>query len=151
MFELIDHYLGAPKTDWPEGWETVRTELVEKALAKKQIEQATLAKVGPSRTLDAYVGEYVDPWYGKIIVGRDAKGLTIDFASTPRMNGRLEHYQYDSFVTRLTDTSIEPAYVTFSLDVDGAVDRVTMKAASPTAVFSYDYHDLLFTPVKPNR
>ena len=151
MFELIDHYLGAPKAGWPEKWEAVRTELVERGLAMQRMEQAAPAEVGPSRTLDIYVGEYVDPWYGKIIVGRDAKGLTIDFASTPRMNGRLEHYQYDSFVTRLTDKAIEPAYVTFSLDVDGAVDRVTMKAASPIADFSYDYDDLLFTPVGPSR
>jgi hypothetical protein len=41
--------------------------------------------------------------------------------------------------------------VTFSLDADGKVDRVTMKAVSPIADFSYDYHDLLFTPVKEHR
>jgi hypothetical protein len=32
------------------------------------------------------------------------------------------------------------------MDADGKVDRVTMKAVSPTADFSWDYHDLLFTP-----
>ena len=36
--------------------------------------------------------------------------------------------------------------MTFSLDADGNVDRITMKAVSPLADFSYDYHDLLFTP-----
>ena len=45
------------------------------------------------------------------------------------------------------DKSIEPAYVTFSLDADGKVARATMKAASPLADFSYDYQDLAFTPV----
>ncbi len=54
--------------------------------------------------------------------------LTIDFKSTPRMSGALEHWQYDSFVTRLDDSTIEPAYVTFGLDADGKVERVTMKA-----------------------
>jgi hypothetical protein len=38
--------------------------------------------------------------------------------------------------------------VTFSLDAEGKVDRITMKAVSPIADFSYDYQDLLFTPVK---
>jgi hypothetical protein len=38
--------------------------------------------------------------------------------------------------------------VTFSLDAEGEVDRVTMKAISPIADFSYDYQDLLFTPVR---
>ncbi|MEH6790827.1 serine hydrolase [Parasphingorhabdus sp.] len=151
MYELLDHYLGAPKADWPEKWSALRRDRVEKGLAMLQSAQAKPAKVGPSLALDAYVGEYVDPWYGKIIVGRDKQGLTIDFTSTPRMNGRLEHHQYDSFVTRLTDKTIEPAAVTFSLDADGAVERVTMKAVSPIADFSYDYHDLLFEPVAADK
>jgi hypothetical protein len=37
--------------------------------------------------------------------------------------------------------------VTFGLDADGKVERVTMKAVSPLADFSYDYQDLLFMPV----
>lgn len=151
MLELLDHYLGAPKADWPEKWAAFRKERVEKGLALLQTAQAEPADVGPSLPLDAYAGEYVDPWYGKIIVGRDKQGLTIDFTSTPRMNGRLEHYQYDSFITRLTDKAIEPATVTFSLDAEGAVDRVTMKTVSPIADFSYDYHDLLFKPVAAKK
>ena len=38
--------------------------------------------------------------------------------------------------------------MTFALDADGNVDRITMKAVSPLADFSYDYHDLLFAPVR---
>ena len=52
-------------------------------------------------------------------------------------------------MTRFDDKTIEPAYVSFGLDADGKVERVTMKPASPIADFSYDYQDLLFTPVKP--
>jgi hypothetical protein len=77
--------------------------------------------------------------------------LRIDFKSTPHMGGVLEHWQYDTFVTRFDDKTIEPAYVTFGLDADGKIDRVTMKAVSPLADFSYDYQDLLFTPVQESR
>lgn len=38
--------------------------------------------------------------------------------------------------------------MTFGLDADGKVERVTMKAVSPLADFSFDYQDLLFAPVK---
>ena len=72
--------------------------------------------------------------------------LTIDFKSTPRMSGALEHWQYDSFRTQLTDESIEPAYVTFNLDADGKVERVTLKPVSPLADFSYDDKNLEFKP-----
>ena len=35
--------------------------------------------------------------------------------------------------------------MTFQLDANGRVDRITMRAVSPLADFSFDYHDLLFT------
>ena len=41
--------------------------------------------------------------------------------------------------------------MTFSLDAEGAVDRVTMKPLSPIADFSYDYQDLLFRPVAAKK
>jgi hypothetical protein len=83
-------------------------------------------------------------------VTKGAAGLAIDFLSTPRMAGPLVHWQYDSFVARFTDRTIEPAYVTFAIDADGHVAGVTMKPVSPLADFSFDYQDLAFTPeVKP--
>lgn len=60
--------------------------------------------------------------------------------------GDLEHFQYDTFVARWDDRTIEPAYVTFALDAKGGIERITMKPYSPLADFSYDYQDLLFTP-----
>ncbi len=41
------------------------------------------------------------------------KGLTVNFTNTPNMGGRLQHWQYDTFIARFDDTDIEPAYVTF--------------------------------------
>ncbi len=105
------------------------------------------AKVGPSLPLGRYAGTYADPWYGNIDISLVKDHLAVDFKSTPRMGGTLEHWQYDSFVTRFEDRTIEPAYVTFGLDANGKVDRITLKAVSPLADFSYDYQDLLFTPI----
>lgn len=145
-YELIDHYLGRPKAGWPETWSALRKQQVAEAQRTLKAVQSRPAKVGPSLPLARYEGDYADAWYGNIAVGSDGKRLTIDFKSTPRMRGTLEHWQYDSFITRFEDKSIEPAYVTFSLDADGKVERVTMKPVSPIADFSYDYQDLLFTP-----
>ena len=64
------------------------------------------------------------------------------------MTGPLEHWQYDTFIARFTDETIEPAYVTFALDAEGKIDRITMKPVSPLADFSYDYQDLDFHPVE---
>ncbi|RJF90638.1 serine hydrolase [Sphingomonas cavernae] len=150
MYELLDHYLGFPSEDWPAKYAEVRKQSVAKGLALFKATAARPAGVGPSLSLDRYVGTFADPWYGNISVARDKAGLTVDFKSTPRMGGRLKHFQYDTFITRFDDKTIEPAYVTFGLNADGKVERVTMKAVSPLADFSYDYHDLLFTPVAPS-
>ena len=148
MYELLDHYLGLPQTDWPERWASFSAAQVAAGLKALNAQQATPAKVGPSLPLTRYAGDYADPWYGHIAIRPIGRRLSIDFESTPRMTGTLAHWQYDTFVTRFEDKAIEPAYVTFSLDADGKVERVTMKAVSPLADFSYDYHDLLFTPVE---
>ncbi|MGY4395428.1 CubicO group peptidase (beta-lactamase class C family) [Sphingomonas sp. UYAg733] len=149
MYELLDHYLGQPKNDWPAKLGRYKSDRAAEALKLMRAVAATPAKIGPSLPLERYAGTYTDPWYGDIAVARNGDQLTIDFKSTPRMSGRLEHWQYDTFVTRLDDKSLEPAYVTFSLDADGKVSRVTMKAVSPLADFSYDYQDLLFQPAGP--
>jgi CubicO group peptidase (beta-lactamase class C family) len=149
MFELLDHYLGLPANGWPEKFRAAKRERVADALKAYQAQAAKPAGEGPSLPLERYAGTYADPWYGDIDIGLANGKLTIDFKSTPRMGGTLDHWQYDSFVTRFDDKTIEPAYVTFGLDADGKVERVTMKPVSPLADFSYDYQDLLFRPVGP--
>ena len=148
LYELLDHYLGRPTQDWPARYAAYRKQRLAAAVTTVAQKAATPAPAGPSLPLPRYAGAYADPWYGKVVVGTDARGLTINFTTTPRMRGHLEHWQYDSFIARFDDPVIEPAYVTFALDADGKVERVTMKPVSPTADFSFDYQDLLLTPVK---
>jgi hypothetical protein len=62
------------------------------------------------------------------------------------MAGPAEHWAYDTFIVRWPTRLIEPAYVTFALDAGGRPERISMKAVSPVADFSFDYHDLAFTP-----
>ena len=146
-YELIDHYLGRPFVDWTARYKQLVGTMLANAKAAVEAKAAAPAKVGPSLPLDRYAGQYRDPWYGRITVGRGRAGLAIDFNETPRMSGPLVHHQYDTFIARFTDRNIEPAFVTFGLDAEGKVERITMKAVSPTADFSFDYHDLDFTPV----
>lgn len=149
---LVDHYLDAPDQDWPTRFNTFIEQRVAGAKAALATKRAAPAKVGPSLALDRYAGTYRDAWYGDVVVakGKDG-GLTIDFTTTPAMKGRLVHWQYETFVTRFDDPSLEPAYVTFALDADGRVERVSMKPESPIADFSYDYQDLDLRPVGVTR
>jgi CubicO group peptidase (beta-lactamase class C family) len=146
MYELLDHYLGRPHVDWVARYRAEKQRRIKEALGELKTETAKPAAVGPSLPVSGYAGIYSDPWYGNIEITVNDGRLRIDFKSTPRMTATLEHWQYDTFVTRFDDRTIEPAYVTFNLDADGRIDRITLKAVSPLADFSWDYQDLLFTP-----
>lgn len=149
-YELLDHYLDAPKRDWVADFAAFRKARVTTALAALDgIEKANKVNKAsrPSLPAAGYAGNYADPWYGPIAISDDKGKLRIDFRQTPNMAGTLQHWQYDTFRTVWDDRTIEPAYVTFALDADGKVDRITLKPVSPLADFSFDYKDLLFTPV----
>ena len=151
-YMLLDHYLGVADRDWIRNWQDWYEARLEGGRAHlAQVKAAPPAKVGPSLDLARYAGRYRDPWYGDVIVRSTPAGLSIDFTSTPRMVGRLSHWQYDSFLTEFDDKAIEPAYVIFALDAEGKVTGVRLKAANPIADFSWDYHDLDLKPVEEGK
>ena len=149
MYELLDHYLGAPPQNWPAKFGAFKRQRALDAAAAVKQAAAAPARVGPSLPLARYAGRYSDPWYGTLAIGQDAKGLTVDFTTTPGMTGRLKHYQYDTFIATFDDRGTEPAYLSFALDEAGKVKQITAKPVSPIADFSFNYQDLLFTPEMP--
>jgi CubicO group peptidase (beta-lactamase class C family) len=149
QYELLDHYLGLPKHDWPKAFKEFFAARTAKGLEAQRAAAAARPESSPSLPLPGYAGTYEDPWYGPIAITESAGTLTIDFKQTPGMVGPLEHWAYDTFLARWPDPLIEPALVTFALDAAGKPARITMKAFSPVADFSFDYHDLEFAPVTP--
>jgi CubicO group peptidase (beta-lactamase class C family) len=145
-YELLDHYVGQPRYDWGTAWQEVVRQRDERAVALLGQQTSAPARVGPSLPLAGYAGEFADAWYGEIAVAQRDGRLTLDFKQTPGMTGELKHWQYDTFRVGWRDPLIEPAYVTFALRADGAIDRISMKAISPLADFSFDYQDLDFRP-----
>ena len=147
MYELLDHYVGADYVDWSAKYLDYWNERIAGALAVLDAEKGATVESDPTLPLAAYAGTYRDKWYGDVVVSQRGDGLWVDFTTTPRMEGRLVHRQYDTFVTEFTDPTIEPALLTFQLDAKGGIDRVKAVAASPIADFSYDYRDLDLQPV----
>jgi CubicO group peptidase (beta-lactamase class C family) len=145
-YELLDHYLERPRYDWAAAWQQVVRERDEKAVAVLKQQAGAPAGAGPSLPLERYAGAFADAWYGGVAITHADGRLTMDFQQTPGMTGALTHWQYDTFRVDWRDRLIEPAYVTFALRPDGAIDRMSMKAISPLADFSFDYQDLDFRP-----
>lgn len=149
QYELLDHYLGLPKRDWAKAFSEFLAERNAKGLEAVRAAQTSRPESNPSLPLPAYAGRYADEWYGPISITEDSGRLAIEFLQSPGMMGPLEHWAFDTFIARWQDPLTEPAYVTFSLDAAGKPARITMKAVSPVADFSYDYHHLEFRPVAP--
>jgi CubicO group peptidase (beta-lactamase class C family) len=153
QYRLLDHYLGLKSPDWITAVnETFKDRLAkaqEQLVASKEEGKDESASKGPSLPVEKYAGRYRDAWYGTVTIERAGDGMNIRFDHTPSMNGKLEHVRYDTFRTRWKDRSIEDAFVTFALNPDGSIERMTMKAISPLADFSYDFKDLMFVPERP--
>jgi len=143
---LLDHVIGA-SFDWLGYWKTLDAKNKRQVLTDLAAAQTGRPPGGPSQPLDRYVGLYRDPWYGDMRIGRDRRGLTIEMLKTAAFKGPLEVWGPDSFRTRFADRTVEDAIVTFRFE-DGVVAGVTLKAYSPMADFSYDFHHLDFTPVR---
>ena len=146
---VLDHYLGAPGVDWVAAYDTVAK--ARAAKAHDQVAQAATARdaaARPSRPLAAYAGRYRDPWYGDVLIEAKDGQLGIRFSHTPSLSGKLEPWQYDTFVARWNDRTLDAdAYVTFALKPDGSVAQVKLEPVSPSTDFSYDFQDLVLTPV----
>ena len=147
---LLDAYLGAPATDWVAAFKADDTEKESKAQATVGAASAGRnAQSRPSLPLDAYVGKYRDAWYGDVAITKEGEKRVLRFSRSPALTGELVHWQYDTFVARWNDRTLNAdAYVSFSLRPDGSIGEMRMQPVSPLTDFSYDFQDLLFTPVK---
>jgi CubicO group peptidase (beta-lactamase class C family) len=147
-WQVLDHYLGAPAFDWLGGFTRVMAR--RDSLYAAEVSRTSAARNAdsrPSLPLRAYAGRYVDAWYGDVTIEAAGDGLAIRFEHSPSLVGDLEHWQYDTFLVRWRDRELRAdAFLTFALNAEGAIDRISMKPASPEVDFSFDFQDLDLRP-----
>ncbi len=147
---VLDAYLGAPDTDWVAAYAAAVAKAQDKADEGWAAHQAARdPKSTPSLALGGYAGTYRDPWYGEVFVEQRGKALRLRFGKTAQLVGTMEHWQHDTFIVRWDDRSLNAdAFVNFSLDPDGKVREVRMQPVSSLTDFSFDFQDLVLTPVR---
>jgi CubicO group peptidase (beta-lactamase class C family) len=146
---VLDHYLGAPATDWVTAFrDLAKAEVAQGEAEEKKATGKRNANSRPSLPLAAYAGRYRDAWYGDVAVAEHGGKLTISFTHTRQLMGDLEHWQYDTFVARWRDRTLgADAFVTFALGPDGSIETVKMSPVSPLTDFSFDFQDLTLHPI----
>jgi len=147
-YHVLDHYLGADDTDWLDAYVKVRARSAQRvADAESKTAAERNAASRPSLPLAGYAATYADAWYGDIDITEENGRLVMRFSRTPALVGDLEHWQYDTFLVKWRDRELRAdAFVTFALDAEGRVERATMKPASPSVDFSFDFQDVRLRP-----
>ncbi len=154
-YRIFDEYLGSPVP--PVDWIAAFRKRVEdeRRKAEETVAKAAAARDAasrPSLPLAKYAGRYRDAWYGDVTITEEGGRLVFAMTRTPRMIADLEPWQHDTFVARwreafMSDEAPADAYLSFALKPDASIERMTMVPVSPAIDFSFDYQDLLFTPV----
>ncbi|MGB2867285.1 MAG: serine hydrolase [Bacteroidota bacterium] len=149
-YYVLDSFIGGTRTDWLAANRRVHARSDSMmALTESRISAKRDSSSRPPLPLPSYVGTYKDAWYGTVTVVMENQKLVLRFDHTPSLVGDLEHWQYDTFVARWRDRELRAdAFVTFSLNPDGSIDQVKMRAVSPATDFSFDFHDLVLKPVR---
>jgi CubicO group peptidase (beta-lactamase class C family) len=147
---VADRYLEAPSTDWVGAFrELARLEAADAAETIKKASGKRNASSRPSLPPAAYAGRYRDAWYGDVLIEERTGKLAIFFTHTKQLAGDLEHWQYDTFVARWRDRTLNAdAFVTFVLGADGSIEQVKLAPVSPLTDFSFDFQDLELRPVR---
>ncbi len=150
--QIKDGYLGRSGTDWV----SVLSERRKKALADAKVTtdaiwtKITDAQKAASKVdVSQFTGGYSDAWLGSVSVSLKDGKMWFQSKRSPRLSGEMFPYKGNTFVVKWTDRSMDAdAFVTFSLDENGAASGFTMRAISPLTDFSYDFHDLEFHRAK---
>ena len=147
---VLDAYLDAPKTDWNAAYGAALAKARQNADDSWAKHEAARAKAStPSLPLTGYAGTWRDRWYGDIAIAEENGRLRMRFSRTRSLIGTLEHWQHDTFIVRWDERWLNAdAFVTFALDADGKPREARMEAISPNTDFSFDFQDLLLTPVR---
>lgn len=150
-YRILDQYLKVPPSDWIKLYadqQAASQREEQERLGKEHTARAAESK--PSLPLASYDGEYEDAWYGKASIREEGGKRIMRFERTPDLTGELEHFQHDTFIVRWKERNFNAdAYVTFALNPDGSIERMKMAPISTETDFSYDFRDLLFTPLRP--
>lgn len=144
---ITDIVMGKTGFDWvADGVRLQREGDAASITAAAEIDAKQAAGAPPSLPLAAYAGTWRDPWYGDITIQARDLQLWLSFSRTPALEGPVEPYDGNTLRTRFPDRREEDVFITFTLE-NGRPVSATMKAVSPDADFSYDYHDLRLTKV----
>jgi hypothetical protein len=121
---VIDAYLGADPVDWDDRYfEIVQNILEAREQAKTARDETRVEGTTPSHSLENYAGRFTNAVYGEAVITLEDGVLVLDPKAHPAVSGRLEHWQFDTFLCTWTDSFWDQSLVDFELDEAGEVSQ----------------------------
>jgi CubicO group peptidase (beta-lactamase class C family) len=134
MYTVFDRFIGpaTPGHDWSAELRAMYQRLADSSAAERRArESKRVAHTRPTLPLERYAGTYADSLFGTATVqfsGGEGGRLTFQAG---KMNGQLEHWQYDVFRVTWQDPFWDTAYVSFVIDPDGTVGELRVVDGDP--------------------
>jgi hypothetical protein len=130
--------------DWSALYLKIRYNDEEKARAEEKRLQGLRVKTShPSLPLSKYTGTYENAAYGTASVAEENQKLVVRLDASPTYVGDLEHWHFDTFLSRWRDPVAEKTFVSFSLNAEGEVQEMKLKVAD-----YIDFGEYLFKRMK---
>ena len=124
MYKAMDLFLDLGDTDWNKAFLNLYAELDQQnGEATKEQFNNQISGTEPSLPLSAYVGTYTDRLYGTAVITQEGNNLRVKF--TEQFEAILSHWHYDTFKANWSLAYASPNLMSFELNSEGQVARLT--------------------------
>ena len=123
MYRAFDMLLGEKERDWSTEFKSLYDGMRSQNEAREKLQASQrVLNTRPTLDLAQYAGTYYDPLYGKVEIKLDNGQLKAKFSS--QMSMTLEHWHYDTFKGTYNKAWFPPAYVNFTLNENGKIEKL---------------------------
>lgn len=118
MYRVFDAFGGGATRDWSSELEQLYGERAARAAERRaELEAERVEGTRPSLEIDRYAGTYSDPLHGSLEVSADEEPPRLVYG--PGLQGRLEHWHYDTYRVHWDTAWRGTSLVRFELNTRG--------------------------------
>jgi CubicO group peptidase (beta-lactamase class C family) len=123
-YHVYDVLLEEDFQDWSKKYLAAAEEdrAKEKGKRKKGKKEGTK----PTHEISGYLGQYSSELYGDVELYQDENEINIRLFPHPNVSGKIEHWQYDTFLVTWSDAGWGESHMYFDLDDMGEIKQFRM-------------------------
>jgi CubicO group peptidase (beta-lactamase class C family) len=124
---IYDAYLGVEIVDWSKRYlDDFKSDELITEMEQKRREQRRVKKTNLTHSLENYAGIYKSLVYGTVEIEEKNGDLVLRLSAHPQISGKLEHWQYDTFLATWDHVVWRESLVYFDLGEESEITRFRM-------------------------